>query len=121
MSNYGIKLNLTKIKGHFFKNIQGKNETKRCICFPFDTLGFYEGEKTVYLDLVAFEYREPKYADTHMLKISIAKEIFDAMTDEEKNSQPIVGGLKPIVAAARGHIEITGTTSTADEGEDLPF
>ena len=122
MSNYGIKINLTKIKEHFLQNIKGNTMTKRCICIPLDALGIYEGEKGIYLDLVAFEYKEPKFADTHMVKISIPKEIVDAMTEEEKNAQPIVGGLKPIVAAERKKTEIPGTTeATAEDGNDLPF
>jgi len=124
MSNLGIKINLSKIKGQFLLNVPGKTTTKRCLCIPLDTPGIYEGEKNIYLDMIAFEYREPKYTDTHMVKISIPKEILDAMTEDEKNNQPIIGGLRPVAAAAHKPIEITNTyTGTGEDGggDDLPF
>lgn len=34
MANYGIKIDLLKLKGAFMKNLQGKTATKRCIIIP---------------------------------------------------------------------------------------
>jgi hypothetical protein len=99
MSNYLVRINLAKIPEHFIYNVKGKTATKRCVCFPLDMPGIhFTSEKSITLDLVAFEYRERKFSDTHMVKISIDKDVYNAMSDEEKNKLPIIGGIRPLLA-----------------------
>ena len=37
MSNFGMKIDLLKLKGAFLRNLQGKTSTKRCIIIPLMT------------------------------------------------------------------------------------
>lgn len=118
MNNYSIKIDVLKIKGAFLTNIKGK-VTKKCLVIPVDSPDFYEGEKTLSLNMVAFELQNPKFEDTHMVKASIKKEVYDAMTKEEKEGQPILGGLKPFLSQ---HTPIAvNTTAEPENTDDLPF
>lgn len=98
MGNFGIKIDLLKLKNSFVTNLKGKAATKRCLVIPIDDSGVYLGEKGVYLNLTAVEMREQRYGDTHVLKQSLAKEVYQAMSEEERMAQPIFGALKPIKA-----------------------
>ena len=75
MGNFGIKIDLLKLKNSFVTNLKGKAATKRCLVIPIDDSGVYLGEKGVYLNLTAVEMREQRYGDTHVLKQSLAKEV----------------------------------------------
>lgn len=123
MANYGIKIDLLKLKNSFVTNLKGKAETKRCLVIPIDDSGVYLGEKGVYLNCTAFEMREQRYGDTHVLKQSLPKETYQAMSEEERNAQPILGALKPIEPQQR-QMPVTQTTDAAgavDDPDDLPF
>ncbi len=93
------------------------------IVIDIDDSGVYLGEKGVYLNLTAVEMREQRYGDTHVLKQSLSKEIYQAMSEEERMAQPIVGALKPIESQQR-QMEVTQTTNAAEaveDPDDLPF
>ena len=45
MSNFGIKIDLLKLKNSFVTNIKGKTATKRCLVIPIDDSGVFLGEK----------------------------------------------------------------------------
>jgi hypothetical protein len=122
MSNFGIKVNLAKLNNVFLRNFQGKESMKRCIVIPIEDNWLFESEKGgIYLSLSAFEYKEKKYTDTHMLKVSIEKDVYDAMSEEDRNNQPIVGGMHPVIAKAF-KTEITTTVQLSkEETDDLPF
>ena len=123
MGNFGIKIDLLKLKNSFVTNLKGKAATKRCLVIPIDDSGVYLGEKGVYLNLIAVEMREQRYGDTHCLKQSLAKEVYQAMSEEERMAQPIFGALKPIESQQR-QMEVTQTTNAAEaveDPDDLPF
>ena len=123
MGNFGIKIDLLKLKNSFVTNLKGKAATKRCLVIPIDDSGVYLGEKGVYLNLTAVEMREQRYGDTHVLKQSLAKEVYQAMSEEERMAQPIFGALKPIESQKR-QMEVTQTTNAAEaveDPDDLPF
>lgn len=123
MGNFGIKIDLLKLKNSFVTNLKGKAATKRCLVIPIDDSGVYLGEKGVYLNLTAVEMREQRYGDTHVLKQSLSKEIYQAMSEEERMAQPIVWALKPIESQQR-QMEVTQTTNAAEaveDPDDLPF
>ena len=111
------------MKNSFVTNLKGKAATKRCLVIPIDDSGVYLGEKGVYLNLTAVEMREQRYGDTHVLKQSLAKEVYQAMSEEERMAQPIFGALKPIESQQR-QMEVTQTTNAAEaveDPDDLPF
>ena len=90
---------------------------------PIDDSGVYLGEKGVYLNLTAVEMREQRYGDTHVLKQSLAKEVYLALIEEERMAQPIFGALIPIECQLL-QIEVTQTTNAAEaveDPDDLPF
>lgn len=124
MANFGIKLDLLKVAGAFLTNFKGRTQTKRCLVIPIDDSGMYLGQKGLYLDLTAIELREPQYQDTHCIKQSLPKEVFEQLTDEQKQQLPILGGLRPI-ERKQEQMNIGNTYDAASTGEngydDVPF
>lgn len=123
MQNYGIKIDLQKLKNAFLWNLKGKTATKKCICIPVDdNPAIYVGEKGVYLNLTAVETENQQYNDTHYVKGNIPREIYDKMSDDVKKSFPILGNMRPIVAKQQ---EASGTVdmndAAAQNDDDLPF
>jgi hypothetical protein len=114
-----MRHDLLKLKGAFVTNIQGREKTKRCICIPLDDSGLVVGQKGVYLNSVAIEMHNPKYEQTHLIKVDYPKEQREAMTDEERNEQPILGGLRPIQPKEPEGMEVTGNILAPPE--DCPF
>ena len=98
--NYSISINLSRLAGAVFTNLKGKTATKRCLIIPIDDAGLYAGEKGIYLDLVAYEQRDAKYGNTHLVKRSISKAEREAMTDEQRRAVPILGDMKELKPAA---------------------
>ncbi|RNC66445.1 hypothetical protein D7D25_02915 [Proteiniphilum sp. X52] len=120
MSNLSIKINLMRVPGASLLKLKGKREVKECLVIPVEDSGLYVGEKGVYLNLTAIEYREQKYSDSHFVKMSVEREVYDALTEEERNAIPIVGGLRPIIPKpmkAEGEMDI----QDAEYVDDLPF
>jgi hypothetical protein len=119
--NYSVNVNLLNVPNAFVAKIKGQT-LQRCICIPFDLNGMFSNENKISLELIAWESKEVgKYGDTHGLKISIPKEKYDAMTDEEKKSQKYVGNMKPFMTAST-EPESAGEVSAEFEGnEKLPF
>lgn len=113
------KLNLTALK-HVKMERKGKSGMVKGIFIPFDVNHLHEGEKGVYLDIVAFENKEPKDYATHMVKQSLNKDIREKMTDEEKKSQPILGNLK-VGSQQSESINDAGNGTTFGDDDDLPF
>ena len=108
-----------RVPGASLVNIKGKTSTKECIMIPVEDSGLYVGEKGVYLNMTAIEYREQKYSDSHFIKMSVEREVYDSMTEEERNAIPIVGGLHPIVPK---QMQATSRMDISDaEFDDLPF
>lgn len=120
MSNYNLRIALTKLKGAKVMEIEGKTCKKLCVVIPIDNedgtvQDAYEGKvdglptmkplDDVQLNLTAFEFREKKYGQTHGIKASFSKKRIERMSEEELRSMPFVGNMKP-------------WSSTADD--DLP-
>lgn len=118
MANYSIKADLLKVKGAFVTNIKGKTATKRCLCIPIDNSGLFLGKQGCYLNMTAIEMQNPQFSDTHCIKVSFDKEVYEKMTEEEKKAQPIIGGLHQM-ERKQEQMPVTGYASTEDD--DLPF
>lgn len=119
MANYSVKIDLLKIKGAFTANIKGKTETKRCICLPIDESGLFLGQKGCYLDMTAIEMQNPQYQDTHCVKVSYDKEVYEKMTEDERKAQPIIGGMHELQRQAVESMPINSFVQT--DPDDLPF
>lgn len=120
MGNISIKINLTQFQSVIkpMKNAAGKMID--CVVLPIEGNHFFKGEKGVYVDLIAFELKNRKEGikDTHSLKQSFSKEYLDALTQEQKNALPFIGGL--IVWDENPASEKAPVTQT-DPDSDLPF
>jgi len=127
MANISINLNLQQLK-HVVREIKGKRGKIKCLVIPVDENNFIEGEKGIYLNIQAFELKnkKPDSKDTHILKQSFSKEIFEIMSDEEKRAMPILGNA---IYWARRDAEpqqsdsFTGSAvdEHEDDQDDLPF
>ena len=110
MSNYNLRIALTKLKGAKVMEIEGKTCKKLCVVIPIDNdegtvQDSYEGKidglpttkplEDVQLNLTAFEFREKKYGQTHGLKASVSRKRLEKMTEEELRSMPFIGNMKP--------------------------
>lgn len=124
MGNFSIKEDLLKLRGAFITNFKGRTETKRCLVIPVDDSGLYVGEKGVYLNLTAIEMENPQYKETHCIKQSIDKEIYEALSEEQRQALPIIGGMRPLVKKAAPQKNVGSTFDGAQAVEntnDLPF
>lgn len=123
-TNFGIKIDLLKLKGAFMRNLKGQTATKRCLIIPVDDCdGIFLGEKGCYLNLTAIEMQNPQFNDTHCIKPDLPKEQREAMTPEEQKAVPIVGGLRAIKVEQQ-QMTVSGTLGqdAFDVNEDdLPF
>lgn len=128
MTDFNGKLNLLKLKRVGIMQIQGRTGVLRCLVIPvednniFVTTDENNHPKAAYIDLTAWELKNPKYDETHMIKQSLPKEVREKMTDEEKKAIPILGGLKPVIfesqnAASSCAVPIAQTQNS----DDLPF
>ena len=116
MGNISGKLNLTQLKHKIITSKKGVE----CLILPIDSNLFYRGEKGVYLDLTAFEIREPKEkGDTHLVKQQLPKDVYDKMSDEDKKATPIIGNLK--VWGGSSHGEPDPVEDITLEGDDYDF
>lgn len=124
MANYGIRIDLLKLQGAFMRNLKGTTATKKCIIIPVDDSdAIFLGEKGCYLNMTAVELKEPQYNDTHCIKGDIPKEKREAMSEEERRAQPIIGGMRPIEVKQQ-QMPVNGTLGQdnfADNDDDLPF
>jgi len=95
MSNISGKLNLMQLKAAI-RSMNGKSGPIDCLVIPIEANHLFRGDKGIYLDLIAFENKAKNdvIKDTHLVKQSLPKEVFEAMTEDEKKSQPILGNLR---------------------------
>lgn len=117
MANLNIKLNLQNLicACRLEKGTAGPVE---CLIIPLEKNHLFKGEKGVYLDLTAFELKEAKDKKTHLIKQQLPKEVFKAMTDEQKKSTPILGDVS---VWEHTEPEPVSDLKTIAEGDDLPF
>lgn len=118
MSNVNIKLNLQNLvcAVRFEKGtVSGPVE---CLIIPIEKNHLFKSEKGIYLDLVAFELKDKKDNQTHLVKQSLPKEIFEKMTDEQKKATPILGNISLWEKQEAAPIS---NGEPLPENSDLPF
>jgi len=118
MANLSTKLNLAGLK-HSRMEMKGKSGMIDCLIIPINENHLFKGEKGLYLDLSHFEITNPAadQKDSHLVKQSLPKEIYDAMTDEEKKALPILGNTR----TWGGNSNEPALSQPQQEGDDLPF
>lgn len=123
MSNISVKLNLRQLKSTV-RTMKGASGEIECVIIPIDANHLVRGEKGIYLDLMGFELKEKKddSKQTHIVKQSLPKEVYEVMTDEQKRELPIVGNM-----IYWGHREpapqefAVADSQFKPEEDDLPF
>lgn len=117
--NYNLKLDLAKLKNVAVANINGKSgNSVKCVIIPVDHNNIFLSEKGgIYLDFGCFALKKEQYGQSHLVKQYLPREVYEAMTDEERNEQPIVGSLKPMKARKAQVNE----TAEVEQAGDLPF
>jgi DNA-binding cell septation regulator SpoVG len=122
MSNISIKINLRQLKSavRTMKSASGDIE---CLIIPIDQNHLVKGEKGIYIDMQAYELKErkPDRKDTHLIKQGFPKEVFDAMTDEEKKTTPIIGNLVVWGYSEPAPVNVEIVETQPGESDDLPF
>lgn len=120
MSNISIKLNLLQLICSV-KKMQAKSGLIDCLVIPIEQNHLFKGEKGIYLDIMAFEIKNKKgdSKDTHLLKQSLPKEDYEALTDEEKKEIPIIGNA--ILWTGFSEQEPKSSVAPISEDDDLPF
>lgn len=126
--DYGVKINLLKLKNVSVLSIKGKDETKRCVVIPIEDNHLFTSvnengkPKSVYMDLTAWGLRNPKYEETHMIKQCFPKDVREGMSKEQLQAMPILGGLREI-PSTKGDASATCEAPLAEIAnvDDLPF
>lgn len=123
MTNYSIRADLLKLHGAFITNIKGKTATKQCVCIPIEESGLFLGKQGCYLNMTALEMQNPQYADTHCIKVSLDKDVYERMTDEERAAHPIIGGLREIKRRQQAAVDLTANNNPymVSSEDDMPF
>lgn len=120
MGNISTKINLAAFKNAAIIK-SGKNKDVDCILIPIAQNHFFKSEKgAVYADFQGFELKNPKEGskDTHLVKQSLPKDVFDKMSDDEKKAMPILGN-HIVWGGSTSTNEATATTAASEN--DLPF
>ena len=98
MSNYNIEIDLLKLKGAKVADVQGKTQTKKCVCVPIDnstgtvtdayiTRDQETGKrvevkkKGVRLNLIAYEMQRKERGQSHLVKPSLSKEAMEQLPE----------------------------------------
>ena len=123
MSNISVKLNLAGLT-HSRKLMKGKTGDIDCLIIPIEQNKLYKGEKGLYLDLTLIEIKDrskqsPDQKDTHLVKQSFSKEVYDAMSEEERKSYPIRGNA--IYWGSFSNSNEPALAEPQEEDDDLPF
>lgn len=85
MSTITGKINLQSLK-HVKMTAKGKTGPVEGIFIPTAANKLFQGEKGLYLDLIAFDLKQAKDDQTHLIKQSVKKE-------ERSEDDPIIGSL----------------------------
>ncbi len=119
--NYNVKIDLAKLNKVAAVNLTGRSgQTVKCVVIPIEDNDIFVSEKGgIYLDISAIAMKEERYGQTHLLKRSIPSDKYKAMSEEERNSLPIIGALSPMKSK---QAEVTESAQIAnDDNDDLPF
>jgi hypothetical protein len=92
-----------------------------CLVIPIAKNHLFIGEKGIYLDIAGFEIKNPAEGmkDTHILKQSLPKEVYQAMSEDDRKKQPILGNLR--LWAGGFEADPVGDITPKPETDDLPF
>lgn len=98
MDNYSISINLAKLKGAWRDTLMGRDGALvKCIVIPIEenNIQCFDHHESAYLNMATRVCNDkPKY--THSLHANISHDKYVAMTQEERDSNPIIGRMRPL-------------------------
>lgn len=127
--SYVVSTNLLKMKNACVIHLESKKTgvTKRGIFIPIEENDLYESidealkPKGVFLSQNAWPLKtKGQYGGTHLLKQNFSTEFREKLTEEELNSMPILGNMKPI-EKTKDVSNSNVPQVSASEDNDLPF
>lgn len=113
--NYNLKINLAKLNGVCKSSLK---DGKKVLVIPIEENYLFEGSKGCYLDVVAYEFKEQHFDDSHYLKVQVKKEVFEKMDENEKKSIPIIGSMKEITFEFK-KVELDNTEPLSEDDDDF--
>lgn len=123
MSNYSVKINLFKLRKVRFI----KKDDDLFVCIPVKANSLFQGEKGIYLECTSWQLQKSEFGDTHMVKLSVNKEIYEKLTDEQKQKLPIIGSMREMLYGGSFDKNLQNDDFSAppnnysDVDDDLPF
>ena len=99
MDNFDIKLDLLKFRNSALIDLQRNGAPVKCIVIPVEENSIFigKGNKSAYAGFRASTMRtNDQYGNTHYIKLSLSKQAYMALNDDEKKNQPFFGSMKPI-------------------------
>lgn len=97
MEGHNVKINYAKLTGAYAGVVNTPKGNKMCVVIPVEENHIFLSQKGgIYHDFTALKLYEPKYGQTHQLKVKIPTDKYKAMTKDERDRLPIVGGLQPL-------------------------
>lgn len=123
-NNITTKLNLSGLKSVIKPQTRKDGTVTDCLVIPIAENNLFKGEKGVYLDLTHIPLKEPGKdgrKDTHLVKQNLPKEVYEAMSEEERKETPILGNTIVWAGGASNHIGNAPAPVEQGEDDDLPF
>lgn len=123
MSHITGNLNLSKLQSAVMK-IKGKTGNMvDCVVIPIDANNLYRHKSGVFFNFIAFEMNntQPNSKNTHIVKQSLPKSVFDKFTEEQKKAQPIIGNLTVSGLSQQNSNSGFVPEQSEDSEEELPF
>lgn len=119
-SNISCKVNLAHLKNATVIK-SGKNKDVDCLLIPINQNHLVVGTKGVYIDLslIPRKTKTEGIDDTHLVKQSLPKEVYTAMTEEERKATPIIGNAREWTG--NSGIDTPNEVPTIEDDGDLPF
>lgn len=97
MEGHNVKINYAKLSNAYAGVVNTPKGNKMCVVIPVEENHIFLSQKGgIYHDFTALKLYEPKYGQTHQLKVKIPTDKYKSMTKEERDRLPIVGGLQPL-------------------------
>lgn len=123
MSNFSVKINLFKLRKVRFI----KKDDELFVCIPVKANSLFQGEKGIYLECTGWQLQNSEFGDTHMVKLSVNKEIYEKLTEEQRKKLPIIGSMKELSFKGQIDNELQNNdfsevpNNYSDVDDDLPF
>lgn len=97
MGNLLINLQLTKLNRVGRVQLNDRNGGKiDCLAIPIEHNHLYVNDANeVYLSVIAWESNGLSDGQTHLIKPSIPRKLYEKMTEGQKRAIPIVGNVRP--------------------------